>query len=116
MSVAQEFAELYYDYMSFDNGYLSEWVNYMNNHEADIKEIIVSLYWKISESYDMMTHAPVPDNLWIPYMTYNICNLIDYVQCNYQYYDINTFKHEINGHTPNPWRVTVDPAIVFGVD
>lgn len=115
MSVAQEFAEIYYDYMTFDHEYLSEWVNYMRNHEADIKEIVISMYWKISEGYDLLYHAPLPDEWWIPFMNYNLCNLIDYVQSNYQYYDINTFKHEIDRSNRNEWYPTVEPNMIFDI-
>lgn len=113
MTIAREFAEIYYDYMLYDNGYLSDWVTHFEGHEVTIKDIVVSMYWKISEAYDLLTHAPLPDEWWLPYMNYNMYCLIDYVRYNYEGYNIHTFKHALEDTSRGGWMVTVNPETIF---
>lgn len=78
MTIAQEFAELYIACITNRNSGFDEFVLSMYDYET-LKEIIVALYWTISESYDLQHHAPVPEGLWFPLMDYNFEHILQYI-------------------------------------
>ena len=71
MSIAESFADIYIEYIKTESDRFTDQL-FKLYPTSTIRDMIVNLYWRISNEYDITNHAPVPDDLWLSLMNFNI--------------------------------------------
>lgn len=89
MSIAEDFAVDFIEYMSSDiNGFNTFLLTQYRSD--DLFQIIVFLYWQIANKYDLTHHRPIPGDVMYELMYLNLNNVIEFLHFNDMSTDIES--------------------------
>lgn len=111
MSIADDFAIAYIDYMHTDDG---DFNSFMINHYRpdDLYQIVILLYWKISNQYDVTHHRPITGEVMYALMNINLYRVIEYLHINDEPNDIASIINAIE----NDFEIIIDDVIKNELD
>lgn len=114
MSIADNFADVYIEYLNAEPNRFNMWITDIYPRDV-LHGMIVELYWRLSEAYDMYTTQPVPDFLWLPMMNYNIRFVVRYMHNNPHNYNPADPVGSIKTLFGNGFEVITDENIILPV-
>lgn len=107
MSIAEDFADTYIEYLraTYDN--FTPWL--MSIMDVDtLHNIVVMLYWAISNEWDRRNHSPVPDKFWLPFMEYNLRTILRYITSNLEEFGTDDYIESVYLALQRGFQMCVD--------
>lgn len=110
--------------MSIADNFATDYINTIQNHRKteveniifavydtnDIHDVIVRLYWEISNKYDRMNHRPVPSNVYMKMtVSYNFNNMCKHILENDDLYGAFNLQESISLAIDNVMNVKICP-------
>lgn len=107
MSIAEDFADTYIEFLRAEYDRFTPWLMSIMD-VTELREIIVILYWAISNTWDTINHSPVPNQLWLPFMEYNLRAIIRHVTSDIEDYGTDDYVSAVRLALQRGFRMIVD--------
>lgn len=107
MSIAEDFADTYIEFLRAEYNHFTPWLMSIMD-VAELHEIVVILYWAISNTWDSINHSPVPNQFWLPFMEYNLRAVIRRVTSDIEDYGTDDYVSAVKLALQRGFRMIVD--------
>lgn len=105
-----EYAEKYYPYMIRMYSEMPDWETFVQWGEYHLKRIISIVYFKIVDAYDKGYRTALPEEWWVPFMKYNIINLLHFTRKGSKTFDANAVLEKLASKN---WHACIYPHIIL---
>ena len=107
MTIAEDFADTYIEFLRSEYDRFTPWLMSIMD-VTELRDIIIILYWAISNTWDMINHSPVPNQFWLPFMEYNLRAVIRRVHSDFEDYGTDDYVSAVRLALQRGFQMIVD--------